>query len=85
VIVMRSFLRFSILLAFFAIAPASAQGTAEQRSRCTDDAFRLCNAAIPDATAVERCLRANIGWLSRDCRQEFAGPARKAKKRARRR
>ncbi len=84
---MRGFFWLSILFAFFAAAPASAQGSSQQRSSCTDDAFRFCDAQIPDAIAVEKCLRANMGGLSRDCRQQFAGPTKikKTKKRARRR
>lgn len=82
---MHSFLRLSILFAFFAAAPALAQGAARQRSACTDDAFRFCEAQIPDASAVEKCLRANMSGLSRACHRELAGPTKKAKKRARRR
>jgi hypothetical protein len=80
---MRSFFWLSILFAFFAAAPASAQGSGQQH--CTDDAYRLCEAQIPDASAVENCLRANMSRLSRDCRQEFTGPIKKTKPRARRR
>jgi len=82
---MRGFFWLSILFAFFAAAPASAQGSG--REHCTDDAYRLCDAQIPDASAVENCLRANMSRLSRDCRQEFTGPTKikKTKKRARHR
>ncbi|MBI1868861.1 MAG: hypothetical protein HYS06_11320 [Methylocystis sp.] len=82
---MRSFFWFSIVFALLAAAPASAQGAAQQRSACTDDAYRLCEAQVPDAAAVEQCLRAHMSGLSRACRQEFAGPTKKTKKRARRR
>jgi hypothetical protein len=66
----RFFLR-SLMLAAFLSTPAMAQGTAEQRSHCTDDAYKFCNAQIPDASAVEACLRGNMKKLSRGCRQEF--------------
>jgi hypothetical protein len=82
---MRSILRLAILLAAIGAAPALAQGTAQQRSNCTDDAFRFCNAEIPDAFAVEKCLRSNMSRLGRACRREFAGPTKKSKQRARRR
>lgn len=81
---MRIFLRLSALLAFFAAAPALAQGTAEQRAACEGDANRFCDAYIPDAVAVERCLRANIGSLSAACQREFGvGPSSGGKRRKR--
>jgi hypothetical protein len=72
---MRIFFPLTAMLAFFAAAPAMAQGTAAQREACEDDARRLCDAQIPDAIAVERCLRANIGALTQDCRAQFGEPA----------
>ena len=83
---MRSFLRLSVLFGIFAVAPATAQGTAQQRSACMDDAYRLCEAQIPVASDVEMCLRAHMGALSPACRREFGGggTAGKAKHRARR-
>ncbi|MCC3246336.1 hypothetical protein LG047_13575 [Methylocystis sp. WRRC1] len=68
---MRIFFRLSALLAFFAAAPAMAQGTAEQRAACENDAYRFCEAQVPDAIAVEKCLRANMRSLSPGCRAEF--------------
>lgn len=68
---MRIFFPLTVLLALFAAAPALAQGTAAQREACEDDARRLCDAQIPDAIAVERCLRGNVGALSADCRAQF--------------
>lgn len=84
-IAMRSF-GLSLFFLFFAVAAASAQGTARQRSACTDDAYRFCEKLVPDAVAVEHCLKANIGSLSRPCRREIAGAgqATKKKKRGRR-
>jgi hypothetical protein len=57
--------------------PASAQGTPQQQADCTADAFRLCNAQIPDAKAVEICLRRNYRNLSPSCKKEFRPPPRK--------
>ncbi len=74
---MRNILGLSLLFLFFAVAPASAQGTARQRSACTDDAYKFCETVVPDKVAVERCLRANISKLGRHCRQELAGAAKK--------
>jgi len=68
---MRIIFRLSALLAFFAAAPAMAQGTAEQRAACENDAYRFCEAQVPDAIAVEKCLRANMRSLSPACRAEF--------------
>jgi len=68
---MRIFVRLSALLAFFAVAPAFAQGTAQQREACEADANRVCQAYIPDAIAIERCLRANAGSISGACRAEL--------------
>lgn len=68
---MRKSLGLSLLFAFFAIAPASAQGTAQQREACSNDAFRFCDQYVPDAIAIEHCLRAHMGSLSRACRAEF--------------
>lgn len=71
---MRIFFSLTAMLAFFAAAPALAQGTATQREACEDDARRLCDAQIPDAIAVEKCLRANMGALTKDCRTQFGEP-----------
>ncbi len=47
------------------------QGTPEERAACTPDAFRLCSAYIPDAAAVEACLRLRKPNLSGACRAVF--------------
>jgi len=86
---MRHILRLAVLLGCFAVTPAFAQGSADQRAACQGDAYRLCDAYIPDAIAVEQCLRARMGSLSAACRAEFGGGggkvAKKAKPRKRRR
>jgi hypothetical protein len=45
--------------------------TAEERSACTSDAFRLCVAAIPNQSAVITCLKSKRSQLSPTCRQLF--------------
>ncbi|MBY6240787.1 hypothetical protein [Methylosinus sp. Sm6] len=80
---MRLLFGFSLLVAIMAAAPASAQGTAKQRSACTNDAYRFCERLVPDADAVSQCLRANFGSLSRACKAQIQGAA-KGKRRGRR-
>lgn len=76
---MRIFLGLSALFAVMIAAPAFAQGTPQQREACESDAHRLCDDQIPDAIAVEKCLRANIGKLSAPCRAEFGGGGKRRK------
>jgi len=51
-------------------APASAY-TQEEQTACQDDAFRLCQNAIPDEQRVKVCLLANTRRLSPACRRIF--------------
>jgi hypothetical protein len=71
---MRIFFWLTAVLAGLAAAPALAQGTAEQRAACEGDAYRLCDAYVPDAILIERCLRAKANSLSPGCRAEFGFP-----------
>jgi hypothetical protein len=41
---------------------------------CTDDAMRLCQAAIPDASRVGQCLAQNKRNLSPACKIVFSRP-----------
>lgn len=50
---------------------AFAQGTPEERSACTGDAFQFCSSVIPDVPKIEACLKANLSHLSPECRAEF--------------
>jgi hypothetical protein len=68
---MRKLIPFSLLLAF-AVSPAAAQGTAQERSDCMGDAFRFCSSDIPFVEEIESCLQENMARLSPACRQEFA-------------
>lgn len=71
---MRRFFWLSALVGLLSAASALAQGTPAQRAACEGDAYRLCEAQVPDAVAVEKCLRANAGSLSSACRAEFGFP-----------
>ena len=62
----------------FAVGPASAQGTREERSACMDDAFKFCLSDIPRVPAIESCLERNEPKLTPACRAEF-GPSKKTK------
>jgi hypothetical protein len=81
---MRKLVWIAIPLALLASAPAFAVGTSEQRAACSDDAFKFCDDDIPDAIAVEKCLRAHMSALSAKCRQELGGGASGKGKKARR-
>jgi hypothetical protein len=45
--------------------------TPEQQAACTDDAFRLCGADIPDVDRVTACMVRNQTQLSPGCRAYF--------------
>jgi hypothetical protein len=62
-----------------AAAPAAAQGTADQRSSCEGDAFRLCSADIPNVSAIEACLQRHEAQLSPACRAEFHPTTKRTK------
>lgn len=68
---MRMFIRLSALMALFMAAPAMAQGTAAQKAACEDDAYRFCQAQVPDAIAIEKCLRGYAASISSACRAEL--------------
>jgi hypothetical protein len=59
-----------LALVFFA-APANAQPTPAQRQACEQDAFRLCQDAIPDERRVRQCLVRNMRRLNPTCRAAF--------------
>jgi hypothetical protein len=64
------------LVALLAPSYAAAQGTAEQRVACEDEARWLCSNYIPDADAIKGCMLRNLDQLSPRCRAMF-GPGRK--------
>jgi len=52
--------------------PAASQAyTPEQQQACSDDAFRLCGADIPDVDRVTVCMVRNKSQLSPGCRVYF--------------
>lgn len=53
------------------VAAALAE-TPEERQACTDDAFRVCQQAIPDRDRVFACLVQNSAALSPLCRSALA-------------
>ena len=61
----------ALALAFFAAAPAEAQPTPAQRQACEQDAYRLCQDAIPDEQRVRQCLVRNMRRLNPTCRSAF--------------
>ena len=52
---------------------AEHRGTAEQRSACMPDVFRLCFSEIPDVTRIVACLKREKPRLSEGCRMVFEG------------
>src|ERR1700722_979127 len=52
--------------------PTAGQGyTPEEQQACSDDAFRLCSAEIPDVDQVTLCMVRNKSQLSPGCRVFF--------------
>jgi hypothetical protein len=70
---MRKLIALGFVLAGIAFAaPASVQAYSdEERQACEQDAFRLCNHAIPDQDRVKACLIANMSKLTPACRRMF--------------
>jgi hypothetical protein len=50
---------------------ASQAYTPEEQQACSDDAFRLCSADIPDEERVKVCMIRNKSQLSPGCRVYF--------------
>ena len=67
--------QFSLMLAtalsFSMLPSASDAYTPEQQQACSDDAFRLCSADIPDVDRVTVCMIRNKSQLSPGCRVYF--------------
>jgi hypothetical protein len=59
----------ALLLGAVTVAVAE---TPEQRQACTDDAFRVCNDAIPDQNRVFNCLVQKSQQISPLCRSALA-------------
>ena len=55
-----------------AMLPSTGQAyTAEEQQACSNDAFRLCSAEIPDVDRVTVCMIRNKSQLSPQCRAFF--------------
>jgi hypothetical protein len=71
-------IQFSLLLAAaFSVSmwPAASEAyTPEQQAACSDDAFRLCGADIPDVDRVTACMVRKQDQLSPGCRVYFRPP-----------
>jgi hypothetical protein len=52
----------------FAFVSAANAYTQEQEAMCTNDAFRVCSAEIPDVERVTACMIRNKSQLSAGCR-----------------
>ncbi len=73
------------LIAMLAPSSALAQGTAEQRAACEDEARWLCSNYIPDEEAIKGCLVRNLKSLSPRCRAMFGRGSARGPGRAKRR
>ena len=58
-------------LSVLALPGASYAYTPEQQQACSDDAFRLCQADIPDIDRITVCMIRNKSQLSPRCRVYF--------------
>ena len=66
--------QFGLMLAtvlLFAMPGAGQAYTPEQEQACTNDAFRLCSAEIPDVDRVTACMIRNKSQLTPGCRAFF--------------
>jgi hypothetical protein len=55
--------------AFLLLAPVAATAeTQEEQQACTNDAFNVCGAFIPDRDRVAACLSQNLNRISSACR-----------------
>jgi hypothetical protein len=64
-------LLFATTLSLLMWPVAARAYTAEQQQACSDDAFRLCSAEIPDVDRVTVCMVRNKSRLSPGCRVFF--------------
>ena len=67
------------------VGSARAQGTDAQREACTPDAFRLCQATIPDVDKTTACMKAHFAQLSPRCKVAFNAATGPTERRAPRR
>jgi hypothetical protein len=67
-------LRALVLFATIAVPLPALAYTQEDADACTPDAFKLCQAAIPDADRVKDCLTQNKRNLSPACAGVMSRP-----------
>ena len=68
---MRKLALIAFLLTVATPASAASAYSPDDQRACQDDAFRLCNHAIPDEQRVKACFVANMRKLSPACRRVF--------------
>jgi hypothetical protein len=73
---MRNLIAFAFLLTLVSFAGPASAATQEETQACQDDAFKFCDAQIPDEDKVKACLIANMRKLSPACRKMFSRPRR---------
>jgi len=64
-------LMLATALSVLAMPTAGRAYTPEEQQACSDDAFRLCSAEIPDVDRVTVCMVRNKSQLSPGCRAFF--------------
>ena len=64
-------LMIATALSFSMLPSVGRAYTPEQQQACSDDAFRLCSAEIPDVDRVTVCMIRNKSQLSPGCRVFF--------------
>lgn len=65
-----------VVAAVVGLICTQAQAQAEGQQACGNDAFALCQEAIPDAGRVAACLRKNFSRVSAPCRLYMASYGR---------
>jgi hypothetical protein len=74
---MRKLIAFAFLLTLVSFAGSASAATPEEQQACQDDAFKFCDALIPDEDKVKACLIANLRKLSPACKKMFSRPRRR--------
>jgi hypothetical protein len=74
---MRKLIAFAFLLTLVSFAGSASAVTPEEQQACQDDAFKFCDAQIPDEDKVKACLIANLRKLSPACKKMFSRPRRR--------
>lgn len=64
-------LMLATVLSLATLPTAGEAYTPDQQQACSDDAFRLCSAQIPDVDQVTACMVRNKSQLSPGCRVFF--------------